>query len=46
MKYIIATDRDRTLRTIDGTISYFTSEDVKKWYINGYIIFINILFFI
>ena len=30
MKYIIAIDRDRTLRKIDGTISDFTSEDAKK----------------
>ena len=30
MKYIIAIDRDRTLRKIDGTISNFTSEDAKK----------------
>ena len=30
MKYIIAINRDITLKKIDGTISYFTSEDVKK----------------
>ena len=30
MKYIIAIDRDRTLRKIDSTISYFSSKDVIK----------------